>query len=72
MMMLIRSAYDWWIAKLRAIRHSKPPEPPMRLRLHEAGSCGGRLSVRIHATRNHAAGGRYRRDQPAVRHRYGR
>lgn len=37
MMMLIRSAYDWWIAKLRAIRHSKPPEPPMRLRLHEAG-----------------------------------
>ena len=37
MMELIRSAYDWWIAKLRAIRHSKPPEPPMRLRLHEAG-----------------------------------
>ena len=37
MMMLIRSAYDWWIAKLRAIRHSRPPEPPMRLRLHEAG-----------------------------------
>lgn len=57
MMELIRSAYDWWIAKLRAIRHSKPPEPPMRLRLHEAG---------------HAVGGRYRRDQPAVRHRYGR
>ena len=37
MMELIRSAYDWRIAKLRAIRHSKPPEPPMRLRLHEAG-----------------------------------
>lgn len=37
MMMLIRSAYDWWIAKLRAIRHSRPPEPPMRVRLHEAG-----------------------------------
>lgn len=37
MMELIRSAYDWWIAKLRAIRHSKPSEPPMRLRLHEAG-----------------------------------
>lgn len=36
-MELIRSAYDWWIAKLRAIRHSKPPEPPMRVRLHEAG-----------------------------------
>ena len=31
------STYDWWGAKLRAIRHSKPPEPPMRLRLHEAG-----------------------------------
>lgn len=29
--------HDWWITKLRAIRHSKPPEPPMRLRLHEAG-----------------------------------
>lgn len=29
--------YDWWVAKLRAIRHSKPPEPPMRVRLHEAG-----------------------------------
>lgn len=37
MMMLIRSVYDWWIARLRAIRHSRPPEPPMRLRLHEAG-----------------------------------
>ena len=31
------STYDWWVAKLRAIRHSKPPEPPMRVRLHEAG-----------------------------------
>ncbi len=31
------STYDWWVAKLRAIRHSRPPEPPMRLRLHEAG-----------------------------------
>lgn len=31
------NTYDWWVAKLRAIRHSKPPEPPMRVRLHEAG-----------------------------------
>ena len=31
------NTYDWWVAKLRAIRHSKPPEPPMRIRLHEAG-----------------------------------
>ena len=31
------NTYDWWVAKLRAIRHSKPPEPPMRLRLYEAG-----------------------------------
>ena len=31
------STYDWWVAKLREIRHLKPPEPPMRVRLHEAG-----------------------------------
>lgn len=31
------NTYDWWVAKLRAIRHSKPSEPPMRVRLHEAG-----------------------------------
>lgn len=31
------NTYDWWVARLRAIRHSKPPEPPMRVRLHEAG-----------------------------------
>ena len=23
------NTYDWWVAKLRAIRHSKPPEPPI-------------------------------------------
>lgn len=38
------NTYDWWVAKLRAIRHSKPPEPPMRVRLHEAGhAVAGRL-----------------------------
>ena len=32
------STYDWFIARCKAvINHSKPPEPPMRVRLHEAG-----------------------------------
>lgn len=32
------STYDWFIARCKAvINHSRPPEPPMRVRLHEAG-----------------------------------
>lgn len=32
------SAYDWFIARCKAVvNHPRPPEPPMRLRLHEAG-----------------------------------
>lgn len=32
------NTYDWFIARCKAvINHSRPPEPPMRLRLHEAG-----------------------------------
>lgn len=32
------NTYDWFIARCKAvINHSRPPEPPMRVRLHEAG-----------------------------------
>ena len=32
------STYDWFIARCKAvINHYRPPEPPMRVRLHEAG-----------------------------------
>ena len=32
------STYDWFITRCKAVvSHSRPPEPPMRLRLHEAG-----------------------------------
>lgn len=32
------STYDWFIARCKAVlNHSRPPEPPMRVRLHEAG-----------------------------------
>lgn len=32
------STYDWFIARCKAvINHSRPPEPPIRVRLHEAG-----------------------------------
>lgn len=32
------SAYDWFIVRCKAVvNHPRPPEPPMRLRLHEAG-----------------------------------
>lgn len=32
------STYAWFIARCKAVvNHPRPPEPPMRLRLHEAG-----------------------------------
>lgn len=32
------STYDWFIARCKAVvNHPRPSEPPMRLRLHEAG-----------------------------------